>query len=76
MEFIVDVQGFKLPDNEFFIVKDIGILRLQSDKSARPFNFLFQPLCHWTCVSSKYKSINRWLENNLHGITWNSEDLP
>ena len=63
MEFIVVIQGFKLPVNEF-IVKELAILTFKSDKSARPFNFLSQSPCQRICVSSKYKSINRRLENN------------
>ena len=76
MEYIVDIQGFRLPINEF-IIKELAILPVNdNNESARPFNFLFQPPCEWTSISSKYRNINRWLENNLHGITWTSGNVP
>ena len=68
MEYIVDIQGFKLPIHEC-IIKELGILPVNNNndnnESARPFSFLFQPPCEWTSISSKYRNINRWLENNV-----------
>ena len=75
MEFIIHVQGFKLPVNEF-IVKELANLPIKCNKSIKPINFHLQTPCQWTCVSLKYKNINHWLENNLHGMPWNSGDVP
>ena len=71
MEYIVDIQGFRLSINEV-IIKELAILPVNNNnnESARPFNFLFQPPCELTSISSNYRNINRWLENNLHGIAW------
>ena len=47
MEYIVDIQGFRLPINEF-IIKELAILPVNNNndnESARPFNFLSQPPC-------------------------------
>ena len=61
MEFIIDVQGFKLSGNEF-IVKELAILRIKCNKFTKLINFHFKPPRQRTCVSLKYKNINRWLE--------------
>ena len=75
MEFIIDFQGFKLPFNEF-IAKELAILPIMCKKSTKPINFHFLPPCQWTCVLLKYKNVNRWLKNNLHGIPWSPVDVP
>ena len=64
-----------MPVNEF-IVKELAILPIRCDKLTKPINFNFQPPCQWTCVSLKYKNINRWLENYLHGMPWSSGNVP
>ena len=61
MEFIIDVQGFKLPANEF-IVEELSILPIKCNKLTKTINFHFQPPYKWTCVSLNYRNINRWLE--------------
>ena len=58
------------------ILAILTICRSKCNKLTKPTNFHFQPPCQWTCVSLKYKNINRWLENNLHGIPWSSGDVP
>ena len=73
MEYVVDVQGFKLPKNKF-VLKELSILSVNDD--LKPFSVLFQPPCDWSCIPSKYKRVNRWLECNCHGISWNSGNLP
>ena len=69
MEFIIDVKGFELPVNEF-IVKELAILPIECKTLTKPINFHFLPPCQWTCVSLKYKNINRWLENNFHSASF------
>lgn len=66
MEYIVDVQCFKLPINEF-IVKELAILPLNRNFQ-QSYKFVFQAPYHWNYVEPYYKRINRWLENNLHCI--------
>lgn len=73
MEFIVDVQGFKRPHNEF-VFKELAILPLQSD--AQPLVFLFEPPCPWNSLPGRYKSENLWLTYNYHGIDWTAGDVP
>ena len=73
MEYVVDVQGFKLPENKF-VLKELATLSVNDD--LKPFSVLFQPPCDWSCVPSKSKRVNRWLECNCHGISWNSGNLP
>lgn len=73
MEFIVDVQGFKKPNNDF-VFKELAILPLQLD--AQPLVFLFEPPCAWNTLPGRYKSENRWLTHNYHGIDWAAGDVP
>ncbi|XP_051162387.1 uncharacterized protein LOC127282257 [Leptopilina boulardi] len=72
MEFIVDVQGFKKPCNDF-IFKELAILPLEAD--AQPRVYLFEPPCAWNSLPERYKSENLWLTNNYHGIHWMSGDV-
>ena len=73
MEFVVDVQGFKKPYNEF-VFKELAITALGDD--ALPSVFLFGPPYHWSSLPAKYKSENLWLTHNYHGISWGSGDIP
>ncbi|XP_043484246.1 uncharacterized protein LOC122512469 [Leptopilina heterotoma] len=72
MEFIVDVQGFKKPCNEF-IFKELAIVPLESD--AQPRVYLFEPPCAWNSLPGRYKSKNLWLTNNYHLIPWMAGDV-
>ena len=73
MEYVIDVQGFKINFNEF-VYKEVVIIPLEED--ALPSVFLFQPPYHWDQLLPKNKSENRWLERNFHGILWRAGDLP
>lgn len=75
MDLIVDIQGFKQPIDEF-VLKEIAIMALKSDKAAEPTTFLFAPPCAWTELPVKYRVMNSWLVRNFHGISWDSGDLP
>lgn len=57
MEYVVDVQGFKLTPNEF-IVKELVILPL-NEKVPRPYSFLFQPPCDWMDIKPDCKQLNK-----------------
>ncbi|XP_024942339.1 uncharacterized protein LOC112494574 [Cephus cinctus] len=73
MEFIVDVQGFKKPSNEF-VLKELSVIGVDTNFS-EPATFLFQPPCPWKHLPAKYKSINLWLERNFHGISWSAGEI-
>lgn len=73
MDFIVDMQGFKLENNEF-VLKELAVVSVNNMDSI-PISIIFQPPCPWYCISKKYKSVNRWLEKNFHGISWNAGDV-
>ena len=74
MEFIVDLQGFKRPENNF-ILKELAIISV-NDSSEQPTTFLFQPPCPWSDLPIRYMCMNAWLQRNCHGIPWNSGDVP
>lgn len=73
MDYIVDVQGFKRPLNDF-VVKELAIVSLNIDEP--PTSFLFKPPCGWNFLPARYKSENSWLQRVFHGLSWNSGDIP
>lgn len=75
MDYIVDLQGFKKPINEF-VLKEISIIEVGSDKIEEPLTLLFESSVSWNSLPVKYKATNLWLERNFHGISWNSGNIP
>ena len=73
MEYVVDIQGFKQPPNEF-VVKELAIAPLYSN--VKPGVYLFKPPIEWCRLPVKYKSQNCWLERNYHGLFWSSGEPP
>lgn len=72
MEYIVDIQGFKRPFNEF-VFKEVAIIPVEDD--SLPSVYLFESPHKWSFLPAKYKSENRWLEFNFHGISWDKGDI-
>ncbi|XP_043466590.1 uncharacterized protein LOC122501309 [Leptopilina heterotoma] len=72
MGYVVDIQCFKRPYNEF-VIKELAILPLQQD--AHPLVYLFEPPYAWSRLPARYKCENRWLTNNYHGIDWAAGDV-
>lgn len=72
MDFIVDLQGFKVPIDEF-VPKEISIVEVGSDK--KPLTLLLEPPTTWDALPDKYKTMNGWLTRNFHGIPWDSGDV-
>lgn len=73
MDYIVDVQGFKKPIDEF-VLKELSIIEVKGDEY-EPLTLLLKPPCAWTALPEQYKIMNSWLQRNYHGITWNSGDI-
>jgi hypothetical protein len=73
MEFVVDLQGFKRPFNDFTL-KELAVIAV--DQEAQPSTLLFKPPYVWEELPVRYKSENAWVERNLHGLSWNSGDIP
>ena len=72
MEFVVGLQGFKRPINDF-VFKEAAVAPLEHD--ALPSVYLFEPLHEWSFLPAKYKSVDTWLEHNYHGIFWDRGDV-
>ena len=72
MEYIVDMQGFQQPINEF-VVKEIAIM---DTKSNFYVSHVFEPPCTWESLPPKYKCTNNWLTRNYHNLTWNQGYFP
>ena len=68
MDFIVNVQGFKRPYNDF-VFKELAIVPLQQDP--QPLVFLFDRPCQWNSLPASYKS-----QHNYHAIAWTAGDIP
>lgn len=73
MKYVVDIQGFKVTANEF-VFKEVAIAPLEEDST--PSVFLFKPPYPWSQLVEKNKSENRWLEDNFHGLSWSSGEVP
>lgn len=74
MEWVVDIQGFKKPIDEF-VLKEFAVLPVH-DKTMQPLAFIFQPPSSWGSLPVKYRCINSWLTRNFHGLPWDSGDIP
>lgn len=74
MEWVVDLQGFKKPINEF-ILKEFAIVPVH-EKTMQPLAFIFKPPCTWGSLPAKYRCSNAWLTRNFHGLSWDSGDIP
>lgn len=74
MDYIVDVQGFKKPFDEF-VLKEFSIIEVKSDEAAEPLTLLLKPPCAWSALPAKYKTMNSWLQRNYHGIDWTTGDV-
>lgn len=74
MEYIIDLQGFKGPTNEF-ILKEISIIRAD-EKNCEPLTLLFDSPYAWDRLPEKYKISNKWLERNFHGMSWDNGAIP
>jgi hypothetical protein len=72
-EFIVDVQGFKKPQNEF-VFKELAIIPLSED--SQPTVYFFEPPYNYNLLPVKYRSENSWLKRNFHGLHWEDGDIP
>lgn len=74
MDYIIDLQGFKGPINEF-ILKEISIIQAD-DKNAEPLTLFFGPPYAWDTLPIKYKMMNKWLKRNFHGLSWEYGSIP
>lgn len=74
MDFIIDLQGFKVLHNEF-ILKEISIIRAD-DKNSEPITLFFKSPYAWNTLPPQCKTTNKWLERNFHGISWDYGGIP
>lgn len=72
MDYVVDMQGFKQPVNDY-ILKELAIIPLQGGE---PVVFLFSPPFPWNRLTDKYKRENTWLEQYYHGLSWKAGQVP
>lgn len=73
MEYVVDIQCFKLKSNDFY-VKELAILPIGLETF--PTVITFKPTIHWRELSPDLKAENKWIQGNLLGLKWDDGDLP
>lgn len=72
MQYVLDVQGFKKPVEDY-VAKELAILPLF--RKDDPLVLLFKPPIPWRRLTDKYKKENTWLLHNFHGISWDSGNI-
>ena len=68
MEYIIDFQAFKKPQNSF-VIKDLAILNTNDGSLKR---YTFKPPFEWDMLPIKYKIENKWLEKHYIHKEWTS----
>lgn len=74
MEFVADVQGFKMPVDQF-VPKDFAVISL-NPQIALPTAFTFLPPCSWRDLPEAYKNINRMMTKKVHALCWDYGYIP
>ena len=72
MQYLVDLQGFKQPVNDY-VLKELALVAVEPH-DAEPTVLLFKPPYSWKRLTNKYKSENEWLKRRYHGLQWDSGD--
>lgn len=74
MEFVIDVQGFKIPFDQF-VPKDFAVISL-NPLIAQPTMFSFLPPCSWMDLPEAYKKINLMMTRKVHALSWGYGYIP
>lgn len=74
MEFVVDVQGFKMPVDQF-VPKDFAVISLDP-LITHPTTFTFMPPCSWMDLPQAYKNINLMMTRKVHVLNWEYGYIP
>lgn len=69
---IVDLQGFKLVEDNEFICKEIAVINIKTDECVSK---IFKPPFLWSALSNKNKKNVQWLTKYVHGLEWCSGDV-
>lgn len=73
-DYVVDLQGFKKPIDEF-VLKEFALVPVY-DGRVQPLAFVLEPPFEWDSLPAPYKCTNSWLIRNYHGLPWESGDVP
>lgn len=74
MTYVVDLQGFKKPINDF-VVKEFAVGDLES-MWMNPETFIFKPPCPWSELPAAYQHVNSTMSTKFHGLLWESGYIP
>lgn len=74
----LDLQGFKAPPPNTFVLKEVEFSCLGRGSNLKPKHFMViledGQVC-WSNLPRKYEKINLFLEIRHHGIAWNQGDV-
>ena len=70
MQYLVDLQGFKQPVNDY-VLKELALVAVESPH-AEPAVLLFKPPYAWRRLTEKYRRENEWLKRRYHSLQWDS----
>lgn len=68
---IVDIQGFKLQNNEF-VFKELAILTEEYQLQ----HYIFKPPFSYKDLTTTEKRQVKWLQHNFHGFKWDDGYIP
>lgn len=69
---VIDFQGFQLAPHSF-VVKELAFYDIHHDYHGR---WSFQPPYAWEKLSARKQKTYTWIIRNVHGMSWESGDLP
>lgn len=69
---VIDFQGFQLAPHSF-VVKELAFYDIHHDYHGR---WSFQPPHSWEKLSLRKQKSYAWVTRNIHGMSWQSGDLP
>lgn len=72
MQFVCDLQGFKVGKNKF-IAKEVSSICLQDGHIVSQ---LFKQPFEWHELSAEDRAINKWVTKHFHNIPWNFGLIP
>lgn len=75
MEYVVDVQGFKMPVDQF-VPKDVAVISLNPLITYHPTTFTFRPPCLFRDLPQAYQNINLMMTRKVHALSWAYGYIP
>src|SRR6185437_2933758 len=72
--YVVDVNCLRGMNGEP-VIKELAIVRFESSIQSSE-SFVFKPPYGWSLIPNKFRTQNKWITRNLHGIRWSEGYVP